>query len=138
MNRTSIQHLSLLVLLAIFISLAYGIGLSGCSEKRIDLQPQSGVCDTANITFSGTIQPIIQRNCLDRSCHCTGCPNAAGYPSSALWDRFDRLKLYALDGRLVGKLNGTSQPQMPFQLPPLSSCDIQKVQKWVEQGAPQN
>ncbi len=93
-----------------------------------------GECDTTNVTYSGTIVPIIQQNC--QGCHSGGTPQGGlNFTSHAV------LQQVALDGRLAGSIQ-----HLPgaIPMPPggpqnqLSDCKIQKFLIWIGEGAPNN
>lgn len=89
-------------------------------------------CDTTTVTYSGTIEAIITTNCAVSGCHVS--PNAQ---SNLDLSQFADVQSIALNDELVGRITGTPGPLMPpgQKLPP---CDIQKIQKWVADGAPNN
>ena len=89
--------------------------------------------DTANVTYSATIAPIIKENCS--SCHdITTGPIISG---GVVLDNYPGLKQWA--GKLVGDLNGSQGfNQMPQTGNKLSNCDIAKIQHWVEMNTPEN
>ena len=111
--------------------------LAGCESKKIELPQASEVpnCDTSNVTFSGSVQPILQQRCINEGCHCVTCDNI-GFPSDALWDQYENFKRYATKGSVSDRINGRTFPPMPFgDRPSLSRCDIRKIEIWVEKGA---
>lgn len=89
-------------------------------------------CDTTNVTYSGTIQPIIAGNCI--GCHSGGSPQGGLNFSS--WSVLNQVAS-------TGQLAGAIQHQSPFaSMPPsgpgLSACNIDKMLIWIEDGAPNN
>jgi hypothetical protein len=89
-------------------------------------------CDTSNITYSGTIAPIIQTNCL-------GCHSSVGGGGGIFLNSYSSVKGQVDNGRLWGAINW--QPgfyQMPNSGAKLSDCDISKIRIWIQQGAPNN
>lgn len=93
----------------------------------------TGGCDTSNVTFSGTISPIMQNNCAGGSCHDASSPAAN-----------INLTTYAGIAQIAnnGSLAGTIQHQSPYvSMPPglwLSQCQINQVLMWVQDGSPNN
>ncbi len=90
------------------------------------------VCDTMNVTFSGTIAPTLNT-------FCTGCHGGSSPDGN--------LDLTTYNGVLPavnnGSLAGSIQHQPSFAtMPPmgggLSDCRIRQVLKWIDQGAPNN
>jgi hypothetical protein len=93
----------------------------------------TGGCDTSNVTFSGTIAPMVQTNCAGGSCH------DASSPAANL-----NLTTYAGVAQIAnnGSLAGSIQHQSPYvSMPPglwLSQCQINQVLIWVQAGSPNN
>lgn len=89
-------------------------------------------CDTTNITYSLTIEPIINNSC--KGCHSGATPSG----NLHLENYFD-VSTVALNGKLVGAINGTTgYVSMPYNSNPLPDCEIDKIELWVNQGAPNN
>lgn len=88
-----------------------------------------GPCDTASVTYAGTIAPIIQNSCL--GCHNNGTsPNLSGYSN---------VKAQVDNGLLIcttTRANGCSP--MPKNGPKLSECKLIQIKKWVREGAQNN
>ena len=90
-------------------------------------------CDTANVTFSGKIVPLLADNCL--SCHSNATAASAGNGI--------RLENYAdVQSRataISGSINhsGTYSP-MPKNGSKLKSCLITQFDIWVRNGTPNN
>jgi len=92
-----------------------------------------GGCQLTNVTYSGTIAPIVQDRCLG-SCHAGG--NPAGGIMLSSWAG---LNAVAIDGRLalaVQHLPGAVA--MPQSGPMLSQCRIDQILAWIQNGAPNN
>jgi len=93
---------------------------------------QSAACDTANVTYSATIQPLITNNC--QGCHsgtsASGGINLASYAG---------VKAKVDDGKLWGAVS-----QVPGFIPMpqngvrLSACELAQLKKWMDAGAPNN
>lgn len=105
--------------------------LTGC---YYDVEEQLyGTCNTTNITYSTTIRGILSGySCL--SCH-TG-PSPSGGVSL---DGYQNVKIKIDDGRLIGAINhGNGFAPMPKGAPKMTQCEINKVQAWIDAGAPDN
>ena len=106
--------------------------LQSCYYDVEDELYQNTPCVTENVTFSQTIQPIFQRNCL--VCH-TGAAGNGGIDLST----HAGASVVANNGRLVGAVTHaggfTPMPQGASQLP---ACTINQIKAWVEAGAPNN
>jgi cytochrome c553 len=89
-------------------------------------------CDTTNVTYSGRISPLL-------NVWCVGCHN-----SNNAGGGFD-LSTYAgvvnsiTQSRLLGSIKHASGfSAMPQNTNKLSDCDISAVEKWVNNGYPNN
>lgn len=99
------------------------------------LYPQLGnPCDTANVTFSLSVKPMLQNFCY--SCHSNSTSSLGG--NIRLEDYAD-VKLRADDGSLYGSIShsGGFSP-MPMGAAKLQDCNIVLVQKWIDTGTPNN
>lgn len=96
-----------------------------------DLYPDTG-CNTEGVTFSGTVQPILQSNCL--TCH-----NAASQFGGVTLEGYDQVKIHATSGLLLGAIRHESGfSPMPQGQPKLAECTIEKIAVWIQEGAPNN
>ena len=86
-------------------------------------------CDTVNVTFSKTIQPIVQIFCL-------GCHSGSSPANGLTLSGYDAVKTAASGGRLMGAImhqNGY------FSMPPggsLTACQISEFQIWINLNYP--
>lgn len=91
-----------------------------------------GPCDTLNVTYSGTIAPLVQQRCI--GCHSGATPQAGLNLGS--WSVLNAL---AADGRLSASINhAPGAPAMPPSGPKLPDCNIRQFMLWIEAGAPNN
>ena len=89
-------------------------------------------CDTANVTFTSSIKPIITAKC--QGCHSSSAP-AAGYDYST----YPGIKARVDDKKLWGAINHmTGYSPMPKNGPKLSDCELTQIKKWIDAGAPNN
>jgi len=89
-------------------------------------------CDFSNVTYSGTIEPLMQEQC-------TGCHSQQSYVKSGggvILETYEDVKRYALDGRLVATMDYSSPYKMPKNSLKLPYCSIEAVRVWVKKGAP--
>ncbi len=89
-------------------------------------------CDTSNVTYSGTIQPILATSCL--GCH------AGSYPDGGInLQTYANVRTVALSGRLYNSVahapGAVAMPQNGDKLP---DCQVSQIRIWVEAGAPNN
>jgi uncharacterized membrane protein len=92
----------------------------------------TATCDSSNVTYSGTIQPIVQTNCL--GCHLGGANASGGLD----FGTHATLASVAANGRLVGAVSHASGYQPMPQGGRLNDCQIAQIKKWAKQGAPNN
>ena len=100
------------------------------------LFPDTGsTCDTASVTFSLSVVPVLQNNCL--TCHNNSAAVALG-GNVKLQDYAD-VKLKADDGKLLGTVSHASGfVPMPQGAPKINDCSIDIIRIWVEEGAANN
>ena len=126
--RSKISLVSILVIFVFTIAV-----LHSCTYNSIEeLYPKTDGCDTVNVTYSGTIWPLIENNCY--SCHSETNPS-----SGIMLNNYDNIALIANAGLLYGVIN--HEPDyipMPKGLPKLDNCSINQVKIWIENGAPNN
>lgn len=88
-------------------------------------------CDTLNVTYSGSIVPLVQQRC--QGCH-SGSTPAAGLNLTS-WTTMSAI---AGDGRLRASVtHATGAVPMPPG-PQMPTCEIRKFLIWEEAGAPNN
>ncbi len=99
------------------------------------LYPQLGnPCDTANVTFSLSVKPLLQSYCY--GCHSNSTSSLGG--NIRLEDYAD-VKIRADDGSLYGSISHSGGfSTMPLGAAKLQDCKIALVQKWIDTGAPNN
>lgn len=87
-------------------------------------------CDTTIFTFSGAIEPLMNKNC--KSCHNANLANGG-----VRLDSYPEIAKVANDGRL---LNAVSY-NYTIDMPPsgkLPDCRITQIKKWIAAGAANN
>lgn len=106
------------------------LGLCGCyNDNKEALYPTPQVtCDTVNVTFTKDVMPI-----LTTYCNLSGCHNATGVIN---FTTYEGIKPFAASS-LLPDINWTGNP-MPKNGAKLSDCNIKKITRWVNQGAPNN
>lgn len=89
-------------------------------------------CSTDNVTFNETILKIIEDNCYQ-------CHDSANNFGGITIEGYDNLKPYVESGALLGVIKRESGfSPMPKNEPPLLECDIEKIEQWINDGAPNN
>ena len=108
--------------------------LGGCYyDVEEQLYPATGSCDTAGVTYTSTILPLLQAN------GCTGC-HSGGAPSGniSLTD-YNNVRTVALNGKLYGAISHSAGfTPMPQGGNKMSSCNINKIKAWIDAGAANN
>lgn len=129
MNKRLIKNSILLTAAGLFIVL---LSNTGCYyDKEEILYPQT-VCDTANVTYSGSVVPVLISSC--NSCHGGSTPSAG-----IGLDTYAGVKAQVTNGRLWGSVShAASYSAMPKNAAQLSSCSLAKIKKWIDAGAPNN
>jgi mono/diheme cytochrome c family protein len=87
-------------------------------------------CDLTNVTYSGTVWPILQNNC-------TGC-HSGGSPSGGIsLTNYNEISQVASNGLLSAVINHESGVvAMPLNTDQLSQCDIDRIDTWIDAGYP--
>lgn len=116
-----------------------GILLGGCTWNNEEtLYPDGTGADcegSAEVTFSGTVQPIITSRCI--ACHSASAATNSG--GGIRLDTHANIKLRADNGSLAGVINHSAgYPQMPQGGTKLSACQISLIEQWINEGAPNN
>jgi mono/diheme cytochrome c family protein len=108
------------------------IALVSCvSNVEEELYPPD-TCDTTQVTYSATIAPIIELNCYE--CH-GGEATISGIPLEG----YANLKAVVDEGRLVGAVrHEDGYSAMPKDAQALPECQLLQIEKWVDEGAPDN
>ncbi len=91
-----------------------------------------GECMTDNVTFSGTVVPILQNNCVE--CHNTALPNGG-----IILQGHSNVLAAVQSGRLWGAITHSAGfLPMPEGRPKLNDCFIEQIGVWIGAGAPDN
>ena len=114
----------------LLISIAF---LQGCYYDNKDfLDPGTATCDTAIITYSASVRPVL-------TAYCVSCHSGANAPLGIMLDTYAGVKVQASNGKLVGTVtHAPGVSPMPKNSAMLSDCNIIKIRKWVAAGAPNN
>ena len=100
-----------------------------CSNDETD-DPMTG----GDSSYSGFIQPLMSSSCATANCH------AGSSPANNLnLTEYGTVKLIADDGRLIGATFWQSGfSQMPRGQAQLPQTTLDRIQLWVDDGAPNN
>ncbi|KAF0131681.1 MAG: hypothetical protein FD155_205 [Bacteroidetes bacterium] len=112
---------------AILIGVITFMATACFKDNEEDLYPDNG-CNTENVSFSATVQPAINNNCV--SCH--SGPGASG--GVRLGSHAEIVA--AVDG---GRFLGAIKHESGFSAMPqggnkLSDCTISQIDAWIAQG----
>jgi len=119
------------ILLTAVVTGVFVLYFSAC-VKRNAVELGAGGCDTTNVSYSLQIVPILQYNCY--TCH-----NGPGASSGIDFSNYGAFKGWAESGYVAGDITAApGRTPMPYGLPPLSSCEINTILAWIDQGTPNN
>jgi hypothetical protein len=113
--------------------------LSGCYyDNEEELYPGGGGdCDTVNVTYSGTVLPIISDNC--KTCHSGGAPQGnvllEDYASISAAGKITAGQYGSLYGVISHHPDNSPMPKNGTQL---SDCKIKQIKAWIDAGTPNN
>jgi hypothetical protein len=129
MRKLMIRSIALLFTAVVVLS------LGGCYyDTEETLYPPTGVCDTSNVTFSGTIKPIVDTYCATPGCH-DAAAASAGYDLTTyagVWASVD-------NGSFLGSIDyDPNYSKMPKNSNQLDKCNITKIKTWINAGALNN
>ena len=127
-NKRTESIVALFTIAVIFMLLT----VSGCYNDKAEVIYPQTVCDTALVTYSNVVVPVLSANCY--SCHGGNTPSAA-----IRLDTYAGAKQQVDNGRLWGAItHATSYAPMPKNSNMLNSCSLAKIRIWIASGAPNN
>ena len=108
--------------------------LTGCVwDNEEELYPETGICDTASVSFIDDITPILSNNCY--SCHSN--LNAPSFGGGLSFEDHQDVARYS--ERIIGAIqHNKGFLPMPQGEEKLDPCAIDQVEAWIESGAPDN
>ena len=110
--------------------------LAACKKENEEHLRGPVVCDTTNIKYAANILPILVANCYE--CHGNG-QSQEGPGGPVNFDSYSGTKKQVDNNNLINAIKHTAGfTPMPFGKPMLSACDIDKIQAWINNGAPNN
>jgi mono/diheme cytochrome c family protein len=115
----------------IILSIAIISLLSSCYYDNEEvLYPNNGNCDTTNVTYTNTIQPIMSQSC-------TGCHGSSSPSGGIDLTTYSLVRASAEDGSLLGTMAFQSgYSPMPKGGNKVSDCTLNKIQAWINKGYP--
>jgi hypothetical protein len=103
--------------------LAQGAQYNACDEN-------AGGCDLTEARFGTFVKPLMQSKC--QGCHSGNSPQGG-----IKLTNYAEIKTVALNGKLYAALTRSAN-WMPQGGAKLDNCSLQKIQAWVQAGAPEN
>jgi hypothetical protein len=89
-------------------------------------------CDTADLSYEIDIEPILADECYV-------CHSQAVNTANITLEGYQNLMEYVNDGRLLGAIKHLpGYSPMPKNAPQLVECNIEKIETWINSGAPNN
>lgn len=120
-----LKQLTLLLLMAASLSACY-------YDNEEDLYPSPPPCDTVDVSYSNDVWPIINDNCT--FCHSGGAPSG-----NVSLENYEDIVIAADNGSLLGTIkHEEGWSPMPNGGGKLSDCNIAIIEKWVNDGTPDN
>lgn len=111
---------------------AFVLAIGSCAYDKAEILYPPATCDTATVTYTGSIMPILGANC--NTCHGGSLP-AAGMDLSI----YTVVKAQVDNGRLWGAVSHTAgYKPMPKNSDKLNDCNLNKIKLWILAGAPNN
>ena len=113
--------------------------MAGCYyDNEEELYPaQPNDCDTTNVTYSGTIFPVIYDNCI--ACHSGSAPQGnirlENYSMISAQAAIPAGQPGSLYGAISHDPGNSAMPKNGTQLP---DCTIKKFKVWIDDGMPDN
>jgi len=96
-----------------------------------DLYPEDG-CLTENMSYQDDILPIITTDCY-------GCHNVASNFGNITLEGYDEISKHVASGELIGSIkHAAGYSPMPQGSSKLLDCEIEKIESWINDGAPNN
>lgn len=92
---------------------------------------KNNTCQVTSATYLVDVKPILQRECY--ACHASNIQTAG-----VILDTYEGVKQQAQKNLLAVINHEPGYPHMPKDGPKLPTCDIAKIQKWVESGVLNN
>ncbi|MCF8364494.1 MAG: hypothetical protein K9H16_01840 [Bacteroidales bacterium] len=122
MKRFKLASLPLVFLVFLWVS--------ACKHDPAEMPNPGGgeepeICDTVNVTFQGSVFPILQQYCL--SCHSGATPEAG-----LNFENYEDVAFVARSGQLLGAIRHEAGfTAMPPSGIKLSDCNIAKFEIWI-------
>ena len=106
------------------------IAVSSCYRDVEELlYPANGNCNTNGVTFSATVVSLLQNN------GCLGCHSGAAPSGNISLEGYNNVRVVAQNGKLFGAINHSPGfSAMPQGGNKMSTCNINKIKAWIDDG----
>ena len=115
----------------IILGLAAGLVLTynGCKHEPEEYippppDPDTTICDTSNVTYTGSVYPIFNQ-------HCIFCHNSTDLKGGLDLTDYSMVSAVASSGLLLDVLTRTDTTRMPKGGDALSACEIRTIEIWI-------
>lgn len=109
------------------------LAVSSCyNDNKEDIyqnNPDGNNCETDSVTYSADVSLVFKNSCALSGCH-------AGTSPAANLDLSDYSQAKDRSSQIVNRINGEGSIMPPGGS--LSDCNIEKIETWVADGAPNN
>ena len=103
--------------------------LQGAKDLSCD---SKGDCNIEDVTYSNFVKPVIDNTCV-------GCHSGSSPSGGVNLSNYNNVKVYVDNGRFFGAINWESgYSSMPQGGSKLDDCTLDKIKKWIDDGAPNN
>jgi len=116
------------LLAIIFVLTLLFCGCYNDSEEDLYKFSKSG-CDTTNVTYAQTVEPIIQTTCS--SCHGGTSPSG-----NLTLQSYSNVVSAVSTKNLYARISSTSNPMPPSGL--MNACTIKQIKRWINMGSLNN
>ena len=123
--------------------LAAALLLVSCEDETSGPGPNSGdiIFPESNVSYAEHVQPLFNSSCALSGCHDTAT-KAGDLSLESFREATARPGIIVPRepdvSVLVQSIEGTFQPRMPLNRPPLSENQIKGIRKWILEGANNN
>lgn len=108
------------------------LALAGCYyDIEEELYPTSS-CKTVEMSYASDITNILQNY------SCLSCHSAVSNQGSVNLEGYDNLKKWVDNGTLLKSMKHDGASPMPKNQAKMNQCDIDKIEAWITDGAPNN
>ena len=117
----------------ILILIIIVVGVNSCYyDKADELYPVANCDTTAVVSYAQKVVPLLQTQCY-------ACHSNTSTGGGILMGTYASDKAIAINGKLYGSVaHSTGFSPMPKGAPKFTTCQIQLIKKWIDNGSPNN